>query len=86
MDPENDQLATFRFDLKHLTSLTSIPNIVLIGDKFLLRLSFIQYKDVFYKNHDFRTIDVNKTSKMALKFIILHFKAMHTVYTFFLTR
>ena len=25
MDPGNDQLATLRYDLKHLTSLTSFP-------------------------------------------------------------
>ena len=25
MDPENDQIATFHYDLKHFTSLTSFP-------------------------------------------------------------
>ena len=34
-------------------------------------------------NHDFRTIDGNKASKMTLKFIMLHFKVIHTVCTFF---
>ena len=29
MDPGNDQLATFRYDLKQLTSLTLIPIIAL---------------------------------------------------------
>ena len=30
----HDQLATFRYDLKHVTSLTSMPNIVLNLAKF----------------------------------------------------
>ena len=63
MDPGNDQLATLRYDLKHdLTSLTSFPKYrVKVVLKILFRLRFIQYEDIFYNNHDFKTIDVNKT-------------------------
>ena len=62
MDPGNDQLETLRYDLKHLTSLTSFPKYcVKVRGKILFRLRFIQYEDIFYNNHDFKTIDVNKT-------------------------
>ena len=56
MDPGNDQLATLRYDLKHLTSF---PKYRVLSGKILLRLRFIQYEDIFYNNHDFKTIDVN---------------------------
>ena len=59
MDPGNDQLATLRYDLKHLTSLTSFPKYRVKVVKILFRLRFIQYEDIFYNNHDFKTIDVN---------------------------
>ena len=82
MNPGNDQLATFRYDLKQLTSLTLIPNIALNVVKFYSCLSFIEYKNIFCKNYDFRTSDVNKTSIMTSKFIILHFKGIHNAYAF----
>ena len=63
MDPGNDQLATLRYDLKHLTSLTSFPKYRFKSGKILFRLRFIQYEDFFYNNDDFKTLDVNKTLK-----------------------
>ena len=60
MDPGNDQLAMLRYDLKHLTSLTSFPK-YRVSCEILFHLRFIHYEDIFYNNHDFKTIDVNKT-------------------------
>ena len=45
--------------------------------KILLRLRFIQSKDFFFKNYDFRTLDVNTTFILASKYITLHFKGMN---------
>ena len=62
MDPGNDQLATLRYDLKHLTSLTAFPKYRVKVVKFYSAcMRFIQYEDIFYNNHDFIIIDVNKT-------------------------
>ena len=61
MDPGNDLLATLRYDLKHLKSLTSFPKYRVKVIKILFRLRFIQYADIFYNNYDFKTKDVNKT-------------------------
>ena len=67
MDPGYDQLATPRYDLKHITSLTSFTKYRVKVVKVLFRLRFIQYEDIFYNNHEFKIIDVNKTYKNGVK-------------------
>ena len=51
--------------------------------QFIYSLIFIQSNDILFKNYDLRTSDVNKTSIIVSKLIILHSKGTHRVYAFF---
>ena len=71
MDPaRNDQLATLRYDFKRLTSRTNITlNAVKLYSSWVYSI-----KHIYYKNYDFRKLDVNKMCTTMSKCIILHFK------------
>ena len=74
-DLGNDQLAAFDCDLKRSTSLASIPNIALKTKQFYSRSVLFNFMTFYSIIMTFELLkDVNKTSIVALKFIILHFK------------
>ena len=43
--------------------------------KFLVHLSFIKFRDILFKNYDFRALDVNKTSILASNSLFYILKA-----------
>ena len=86
VDPENDQLATFRYDLKHLTSLTSVPNVEFNEAKFYSASGLFNYRTFSTRVMALELQMSIKHHKIASKFICLHFKAIYTVCAFFLIR
>ena len=50
--------------------------------KFLFCFSFIDYKDVFFKNYDLRLSDFKKTLILTSRFNTLNFNGFHNDHVF----